>query len=129
LAAGEAEARTGEIIITAIRDQTPARAARARAAISTAPRLQKRCTEVDVRIFAGGGGCTNFWWGVGVGSSVFFGFCVRPRPGAASAEIASWGGAAGCPAIGAGRPDKWAEGTKGGGGGHVTRCGGRMRAL
>jgi hypothetical protein len=34
-------------------------------------------------------------------------------------------GAAGCPAIGAGRPDKWAEGTKGGGGGHVTRCGGR----
>jgi hypothetical protein len=31
-------------------------------ALHTAPRLQKRCTKMDVRIFAGGGGCANFWW-------------------------------------------------------------------
>jgi hypothetical protein len=76
----------------------------------TAPRLQKRCTKMDVRIFAGGGGCTNFWWWWwwwcgGVGARVFSGFACRG--GAASTEIARWG-AAGCPAIGAGRPDKWA---------------------
>jgi hypothetical protein len=61
----------------------------------------------------------------GVGPAIFL--ACACRGGAASTEIASWG-AAGCPATGAGRPDKWAEGTKGGGGGHgghATRCGSR----
>jgi hypothetical protein len=68
-----------------------------------------------------------WWWWWGGGGSVFFGFFAC-RGGAASTEIASWG-AAGCPAIGAGRPDKGDEGTQGGGGGHVTRCGGRARVV
>jgi hypothetical protein len=52
---------------------------------ATAPRLQKRCTKIDVRIFAGGGGCTI--WGGGEGVAFSF------RGGAASTEIASWGAA------------------------------------
>ena len=71
----------------------------------------------DVRIFGGLRG---------VGPAIFLAFACRG--GAASTEIASWG-AAGCPAIGAGRPDKWAEGTKGGGGGHATRCGSRAHVV
>ena len=71
----------------------------------------------DVRIFGGLRG---------VGPAIFLAFACRG--GAASTEIASWG-AAGCPAIGAGRPDKWAEGTKGGSGGHATRCGSRAHVV
>ena len=48
----------------------------------------------DVRFFGGLGG---------FGPALFSAFACRG--GAASTEIASWG-AAGCPAIGAGRPDK-----------------------
>ena len=79
--------------------------------------------------------CFPLFWGVFAGGKGQGGrrtqriFWVFPgRGGAASTEIASWG-AAGCPAIGAGRPDKWAEGTKGGGGGHATRCGSRAHVV
>jgi hypothetical protein len=49
--------------------------------VGTAPRLQKRCTKMDVRTFPGGARCTNFWWFRGVGPSDFFGFCVPRRRG------------------------------------------------
>jgi hypothetical protein len=45
-------------------------------------------------------------------------------------DVRTVGGGGGLPGhVGDGRPDKWAEGTKGGGGGHVTRCGGRARVV
>jgi hypothetical protein len=50
-------------------------------------------------VVVGGGGGQRFFW------------LMRAEGGAASTEIASWG-AAGCPAIGDGRPDKWACGAR-----------------
>ena len=46
---------------------------------------------MDVRIFAGGGGCTNFWWGWGwgrEGPAIFSAFACRG--GATSTKTASW---------------------------------------
>jgi hypothetical protein len=37
--------------------------------------------KMDVLIFAGGAGCTIFWWFRGVGASDFFDFCVLRRRG------------------------------------------------
>ena len=73
----------------------------------------------DVRIFGGGGG----------GRAQRFFRLLRAEAARLVLKLraASCWGAAGCPpAISPGRPDKdkWAEGTKGGGGGHATRCGG-----
>jgi hypothetical protein len=73
---------------------------------------------MDVRIFAGGGG----------GRAQRFFRLLRSEAARLVLKLRRWG-AAGCPAIGAGRPDKWAEGEKGGGGGHVTRCGGRAHVV
>jgi hypothetical protein len=41
---------------------------------ATAPRLQKRCTKMDVRIFADVRGCTNFWWFWGGRAAIFLAF-------------------------------------------------------
>jgi hypothetical protein len=46
---------------------------------------------MNVRIFAGGGGCTNFWWGWGggrEGPAIFS--ALACRGGAARTKIASW---------------------------------------
>jgi hypothetical protein len=87
----------------------------------TAPQLQKGCTKSDVRFFADVRGCTIFWWFMGGRAQRFFRL-LRAEAARLVLKLraASCWGAAGCPPA---DKDKWAEGTKGGGGGHATRCG------
>jgi hypothetical protein len=76
------------------------------------PPTAERMYENGCTIFRGCTRMYEFFGGLrGVGPAIFLAFACRG--GAASTEIASCellgrGGLAGCPAIGAGRPDKWA---------------------